>query len=310
MTDIVPRPGNRTLFAAGLILSYSALIGLIDNFVQVIARDGGLWQFHVLRTVMACGILAVLARPMGLRFAPRNRRAVAARSLVHATAMMIYFGGLAFLPVAEVAAGIFTAPIFVLLLSRFAYGRAIGPVRVGAVVAGFCGAVLVLGISPALDLSPGLTLPVIGGAFYGLSNVATREWCPGERAETLLLGFFLALGLFGLAGIAIIAVWQPPAPAGAPGFLLRGLVWPTGPFLFWTLVQAAGSLVAVGLLVRAYQVAEASRVSVFEYAFLPMSAFWTWWLWGGTVAPAAALGMALIAAAGVAIALGGDGRAR
>ncbi|HBU14498.1 MAG TPA: EamA/RhaT family transporter, partial [Gemmobacter sp.] len=58
---------------------------------------------------------------------PVNLRAVVARSAIHGCAMLIYFGALAFLPVAQVAAGLFTAPIFVLLISRFAYGHHIGP---------------------------------------------------------------------------------------------------------------------------------------------------------------------------------------
>jgi drug/metabolite transporter (DMT)-like permease len=56
-------------------------------------------------------------------------------------------------------------------------------------------------------------------------------------------------------------------------------------------VQAAGSLLGVGMIVKAYQIAEASRVSVFEYVILPMTAFWTFILWGedpGLVSPGSA----------------------
>jgi hypothetical protein len=45
-------------------------------------------------------------------------------------------------------------------------------------------------------------------------------------------------------------------------------------------VQAAGSLLGVGMIVKAYQIAEASRVSVFEYVILPASAAWGFILWG------------------------------
>ncbi len=74
-------------------------------------------------------------------------------------------------------------------------------------------------------------------------------------------------------------------------------------FLFWTFVQAAGSLLAVGMMIKAYQLAEASRVSVFEYMILPASALWGWVLWSEVLTPAATLGMMLIAAAGIVIAL-------
>ena len=299
------KPRNRTLIAAGFILVYAFIIAFTDNFVQTIASDGGLWQFHATRTAMACVIVALLAVPLGLRLRPVNPRAVLARSLIHGMAMVIYFGCLAFLSVAEVAAGLFTAPIFVLLISRFIYGYHIGPFRILAVALGFTGAMLVLGIGPGAPISPALVLPIAAGVFYAMGNIATREWCEGESAETLLLGFFLALGLFGLLGMGVLAILQPEVPAGADGFVLRGLVWPSGTFLFWTFVQAAGSLFGVGLMVKAYQIAEASRVAVFEYVILPMSAFWTWALWGDVLSLKAEIGIVFIILAGAIIALRG-----
>lgn len=297
-----PLPANRTLIAAGFILVYAFIIAFTDNFVRQIAADGGLWQFHATRTAFAMLILAVLAVPLGLRLRPRNGRAVLARSLIHGCTMVIYFGCLAFLSVAEVAAGLFTAPIFVLLISRFVYGHRIGPFRILAVAVGFVGAMLVLGIGPGTAVTPALVLPILAGALYAMGNIATREWCEGESAETLLLGFFLALGVLGLVGMALLALWQPAVPEGADGFILRGAVWPTGSFLFWTFVQAAGSLLGVGLMVKSYQIADASRVAVFEYVILPMSAFWTWALWGEVISLQAAVGIVLIFAAGLIIA--------
>ena len=301
--DIVrPARANPTLRAAAMVLAYAFLIGFTDNWVRVIAREGGLWQFHAIRTAMAAALLFLLARPLGLSLRPRRPRAVLARSLIHAVAMVLYFGCLAFLSVAEVAAGLFTAPIFVLILSRFVYGHPIGPFRVLAVVVGFIGVMLVLGFGLRVA-TPAMVLPIVAGLFYALGNLATREWCDGETAETLLLGFFLGLGLFGAIGMAVLSVWHPIVPEGTAGFVLRGPVWPSAPFLFWTFVQAAGSLLGVGLMIRAYQVAEASRVAVFEYAILPTSALWTWALWGEGISLTAVTGMGLIVIAGTIIAL-------
>jgi drug/metabolite transporter (DMT)-like permease len=219
--------------------------------------------------------------------------------------MMIYFGCLAFLPVATVAAGMFTAPIFTLLISRFAYGQRIGPFRIVAVAAGFLGVILVLKPGQAGDIGPATVLPVVAGVLYALGNIATRTWCAGERAEVLLAGYFLALGSFGLIGMSVLALWQPAVPEGVEGFVLRGSVWPTGRFLFWTFVQAAGSILGVGMMIRAYQIADAGRVAIFEYVILPASAFWTWVLWGETLGPLAVAGILLIFAAGLIIALRG-----
>ncbi len=73
----------------------------------------------------------------------------------------------------------------------------------------------------------------------------------------------------------------------------------------WTVVQAVGSLVAVLLLTRGYQLAEASLVSVFEYSVLGFSALFGWLVWGDVLGPAGLLGLALIAGAGSLIALRG-----
>lgn len=294
---------DRTLAAAAAILGYAIIIGFTDNFVRVIAADGGLWQFHALRGVMAMAILGLAARPLGLRLAPRNLGAVAGRSLIHGCAMLIYFGCLAFLPVATVAAGLFTAPIFVLLISRFAFGHPVGPYRIAAVLIGFLGVILVLGPASGERIGAATVLPVAAGALYALGNLATREWCAGETAETLLAGFFVTLGLFGLIGMVALALWPVPVPEGAAGFVLRGATVPTGRFLIWTFVQAAGSLIGVGLMIRAYQIAAASRVAIFEYVILPASALWSYLLWAELVSPRAALGMALIFLAGLIIVL-------
>lgn len=294
---------DRTLAAAGFILIYAMVIGFTDNYVRVIAAEAGLWQFHLTRSIMALALLGLLAIPLRLRLRPVNRRAVLARSAIHGAAMLIYFGALAFLPVAQVAAGLFTAPIFVLLISRFAYGHHIGPIRILAVGVGFLGVVLVLGPSAAGEASLAALLPVLAGLLYALGNIATREWCPEESAETLLGGFFAALGVLGALGLLVLTLAPMAVSEGAAGFLQRGFVWPSGGFWFWTFVQAAGSLLGVGMMIRAYQVAAASRVSVFEYIILPASAFWGWLLWGEYLMPMAVLGMALIASAGGMIAL-------
>jgi drug/metabolite transporter (DMT)-like permease len=300
----MPAAQDRTLLAAGAILIYAFVIGFTDNYVRVIAAEGGLWQFHATRAAMALVLLGLAGLVFGFRLHPVSLRAVAARSAIHGVSMLIYFGSLAFLPVAQVAAGLFTAPIFVLLISGLAYGQPIGPLRILAVATGFLGVILVLGPEAIGGASLAALLPVLAGALYALGNVATREWCAAETAETLLAGFFCALGVLGLVGLVLLAVIPVPVPQGADGFVQRGWVSPSGNFLFWTFVQAAGSLFAVGLMIRAYKMADAGKVSVFEYTILPASAFWGWALWNEVLTPLAVAGMALIAAAGALIALG------
>jgi drug/metabolite transporter (DMT)-like permease len=188
------------------------------------------------------------------------------------------------------------------MIQRLAYGRPIGGLQVLAVAVGFAGVVMVLGPEAVAGATYAALLPVIAGALYAMGNLATREWCAGETAETLVAGFFGMLGVMGLAGMAVLAVYPLAVPEGTDGFLQRGLVWPSGTFLWWTFVQAAGSLLGVGMIVKAYQIADASKVSVFEYVILPASAAWGFFLWGEVLTWVAVAGMALIALAGVLIA--------
>lgn len=296
---------NHTLRAAVLVAGNAAIISLVDSFVRDIAAEAGLWQFHLGRSLMAVAVLLVLVPVFGLRLRPRRPWRVAARSAVHGAALLIYFGGLAFLPVALVAAGTYTAPIFVLLISRVIYGHPLGPVRVAAAATGFAGVVLVLGPQALAGATLVAVLPVLSGALYALANIATREWCAEESAMTLTAGYFTAMGILGAIGLAALSLWPVPGAEGVEGFVLRGAVRPTPTFLSLTLVQAVGSVVGVGMLIRAYQLAEAGRVSVMEYMFLPVSALWGWLLRGEVLDATAWAGMALIIGAGAAIALRG-----
>ena len=97
---------DRTLLATGLITIYAFIIGFTDNYVQVIAKEAGLWQFHFTRSAMTAVLLGLGALILGWRIRPRSWGAVVARSAIHGSAMVIYFGALAFLDVALVAAGL------------------------------------------------------------------------------------------------------------------------------------------------------------------------------------------------------------
>lgn len=303
-----PAKTDNVMAAAALTVVYATTVGFTDNFVRVIAAEAGLWQFHATRSAMALIILAVVAWAMGLKLRPKSWPAVLLRSALVAGAMIIYFGALAFLPVALVAAGLFTAPIFVLLISRFSLGQPVGRVQVFAVAVGFGGVMLVLGPEAVSGASVAALLPIVAAVLYGLGNIATRQWCEGESAATLLAGFFAVLGLCGVFGMIVLAVFPLQEQAGTSGFILRGPLMPSVEFLLWTLMQAAGALFGVGMSIRAYQLTHVARASVLEYLILPASALWGWVLWGQSLGWMAIFGMGLIAIAGAMIALGGARR--
>ena len=59
----------------------------------------------------------------------------------------------------------------------------------------------------------------------------------------------------------------------------------------------------LGLLNRAYQLGEASHVAVFEYTIMIFGPFFAWWLLSVPVTPIQMVGIAMIAAAGIIIAV-------
>lgn len=289
---------NNPLAAAGVVLAAMAVIGVIDQYVQALAEQSSLWTFHLIRSamiwLMVGAWLAITRR--GLHVVSWS--GVLGRSAIISTAMIIYFGALGFLPVAQVAAGLFTAPIWVLVFSVAFFGLRIGPVRIAAVAAGFTGAILVL--SPDVSaMTPLLFLPAVAGAFYAVGAIATREWCGRESTLVLSIGVFSCMAVWGLAGVLALGVF------GVEGvdFLTRGFIWPTAQVLWICALQAAGSLVSVLLLTRGYQMAEASHVSIFEFSLLLFSALFGWLLRGDTMGPVGLMGLVLIAAAGSLIAL-------
>ncbi|MEM7710004.1 MAG: DMT family transporter [Pseudomonadota bacterium] len=290
---------DRPLAAAGAILSAMAIIGFIDQFVAVIAETSSLWTFHLIRSAMMWAMALAWLAGRGQRLRVVNWRGVALRSAFTSTAMILYFGTLGFLPVAEAAAGLFTAPIFVLVFSVVVFGLPVGPVRVGAVLLGFAGVIAVLAPDPsAITL---LTFaPVVAGAFYAVSAIGTREWCRDETALVISLGAFTALALWGVLGIAVVEM-----TGAGDDFVTRGWVTPSGEILMWCVLQAVGSFVAVVLLTRGYQLAEASKASVFEYSVLGFSAFFGWLVRGDLLSVWGYAGLGAIAVSGAVIALRG-----
>lgn len=290
---------TKPALAAISVLGGMAALGLTDNFVPHISERGSLWQFHLVRSVMAFVVLgAVVAFGYGSLRAKRPI-AVLGRSLFQAGAMLIYFGCLSVLPIGVVVAGLFTSPLFVVLISILFQGKSVGLFRWAAVVIGFVGALMVIRPDPSA-LDPIGFLPIVAGLLYAIGAVATRAWCEGESTLTLTAGFFGMLGVFGLIGVFVVS---GEAPAGHDGFVLRSWGPLDAEMLFWFAVQAVGSLIGIGLIFRGYLLGEASHVAVFEYSLLVFASFWAWILWDQTVPVLGLLGMVLIAFAGSIIAL-------
>lgn len=297
------RPGA----AVAMVLGAMALFGLIDNFMRLAAATGGLWQFHFLRGLLAVALLWPVVRMQGGSFRPRRPGAVLLRSVFNSLAMVLYFGALGFLPIAQALAGLFTAPLFVVLFSVVIFGDGIGPRRIVAVALGFAGVVLALGLD-AGGLGLSALVPVVAGACYGMGNLLTRRTCAEESTFTLLGWFFALMAFWGALGCIVLALLPQEVAAGAAGWVTRGWVLPQGWFLVLIVVQAVGSLIGVGMTIRAYQIAaDPTVIAVLENALLLFATLWAIVLWSEAPGPAGWAGLGLIVAAGVMIARRGAG---
>lgn len=282
------------------ILSGMFVLGVTDNLIPLISSEGSLWLFQAARSAVTVPLVVALS-VLGLGTLRAKRPFwVLARNFFTATALLIYFGCLAFLPIGVVVAGLFTAPIFVLVLSVLLRGQSVGVWRWLAVVIGFGGAIMVVWPQDG-QLTAMAILPIIAGVFYAVGAIGTRDWCEGESVLVMTLGYFSILGLYGALGLTALTFWPLDAPAGADGWLHRGIV-PIDATMVWvTLAQAAGSILGVGLLTRGYQLGEATFVAINEYSLIVFAALFGWIIWGQTLGPVALLGIVCIIASGAII---------
>ena len=288
---------TRNLSAISLALVASAILSFIDNFVASVAEEAGLWQFQLFRTLFAIPLLLIVGRVAGKSLRPVNVKALVGRSLLVSLGLLIYFASLGALPVAQAGAGLFSAPLWVALLTVILFRQALGFVGAFAVLLGFTGALMLL--QPDLKNLTALSLmPLAAGFFYGLGMMLTRHWCADENPVTLAIGIFTTIGIVGVAMLGVVSL--------VPGESFMTLPWttPSPRFLWLTLFQAAGAVIAVTLIAQAYRVGTPAVVAVFEYSFLIFASLWAFLLWGTTTNTLAWLGIALILISGLLMASG------
>lgn len=120
---------------------------------------------------------------------------------------------------------------------------------------------------------------------------------------SMVMGIMLTQGVIGTLALLVLSLWQPEVPVGPDGFLLRGWVWPMHHAAPLVALQAVMSVVGVSLLIRAYQLGEASQVSVLEYSIMIFGPLFGWLVMGQVITLTQMLGIALIAVSGVIIAV-------
>jgi len=291
---------NPTTLGALWIVGGTSLIAFSDNFVTGLSREIGLWQFHALRSAMVVPVAAVFAAltGQGRTLWPVSPAHVLLRSVFGMAGLMMYFAALPSVGIAQTAAGFFTAPVWVALISALFFGERIGPRRIFGVAIGFAGVCMVLEVW-AGPVKPMALVAVAGGASWAMNVIWVRRHCLAESAVCLAVWQFLVLLAAGLAGL-VFAPAIAPALDGIPGAEFATMGWRSidRSTLGAVLLIGLSGITATGCMAQGYRMGPASVMGLFDFSFLFWAPLFAWLLWGDLVDLPVAGGMALIVAAG------------
>lgn len=171
-------------------------------------------------------------------------------------------------------------PLIIAALSGPVLGERVGWRRWSAIAAGFVGVLVIL--RPGIRVfSPEALIPLVAAAGFAAYGLLTRLAARRDRAETS----FFWTGVSGAAAITVIGpfLWQPP----------QGSDW------WWMASLCLSSASGHYLLIKAYEVAEASSVQPFAYLQLVFAAGYGIAVFGETLAAWTILGAAITVFAGV-----------
>ena len=286
-----------------LLVCGISIFGFSDNLTLLVSDQVSVGQFHFSRSLIAMFMVFGLGKVFGLSVMPKYWKPILIRTFFMVTSMLLYFGVMPMMPIAEAGAGLFTSPIFVLIFSTIFFKEHIGWRKVFAVIIGSCGVLLVL--QPSAN---GLTfyqlMPMMAGACYALGSIITYHYLREESSLAILMSFIVSIGLCGFV-ITTLLTYFPVAPdivEQAP-FLFQGWQSVDGSFWLWMFIIAALASTALSLMTRAYQLAQTSYAAIFEYAYLISVGLCSWLFWGIIPNYLSAIGILLIIFAGVMIVL-------
>jgi len=302
MKSLFEHPGHdRPLLALGLLLLGVFTLALQDSLIKLMSGETSFWQFQTLRSIGNLSFIVILALAsdsLGL-ITPKNWRPVYLRAALLTVCMFFFFAGAPYLTVPQMAAGLYTYPLFVSLLAGPILGETLGPWRITALIIGATGAAIIL--SPwDENFSTVQILPVLAGFFYATNILTLRRACRNE--STLALAFAVGLAFFvsGTLGILLLSLFPLPEEIRASmPFVAIG--WPeltllvAGFALFASVLNLTGNI----CLSRAYQTADASWLAPIDFSYLIFAALWSRLIFDQWPTSEAIIGMALIGSAGI-----------
>ncbi|MEM6423386.1 MAG: DMT family transporter, partial [Pseudomonadota bacterium] len=221
--DPLAAPPDRPARSAALLVGALLVLSVQDAVIKTLSDSVSLWQFQLVRSLINLGLLALVGLVVaGARARwPVSGRAVALRSVVLMTTMVLFFAGIPFLSLSEIAAGLYCFPLFVTLISLVLPGERVGWRRLSAVAVGFAGTLLVL--KPGAASFQWVALLPLGAAVCFAANVLiTRRLCRQEHPATLAVGVAIAFLALSVPMVLLMPQAAPPALAEAWPYVFSG----------------------------------------------------------------------------------------
>ena len=299
---------DRPLLAIALLLIATFTLALQDSLMKFMSADTTFWQIQTLRSLsnvvitLLLAVMPAVASGGLLLLKPRNVKGVYLRAFFLLITMFFFFSGAPFLSVTEMAAGLYTYPVFVCLLAGPVLGEVVGRWRIASIVLGSIGALIV--ISPWQDeFSSVQLLPVTAGFFFACNILTLRSACRQESTLALAFAAGLLFLVAGLTGIAVLSVFPLPISIQT-SMPYVAIGWPQLTWLIVCFAVLASALNLAGniCMTRAYQTADVSLLAPIDFSYLIFAALWGRIIFSEWPTTNTIIGMLLIIGAGVTIA--------
>jgi drug/metabolite transporter (DMT)-like permease len=236
--------------------------------------------------VQAVALLLWLVPTMGTRLVRTRRLPLqVVRGALLLGASVTFFNALRFLPLAEVTALVYLAPMLVMLLSAAFLHERLTKLRVAMVGTGVLGMLLI--VRPGTEVFHGAALLALGTAgFHAVFQILTRKLASEDVRVTLVYPAIVGTVLMSFAtpwtGIEQAIPWVDVAL-----IVVAGLVGTFGHFLF----------------ILAFQRAPASGLTPFTYVQLVWATVVGWAIFGRLPDAFSLAGMLVIAGSGLVVVL-------
>jgi drug/metabolite transporter (DMT)-like permease len=259
MTVFAPRDsatGARTGPVAGIVwvTIAMALFAGLAAFSRA-AMNAGLHPFEVvfLRNLIACLMLLPLLAWRGRSLLRSTQMPLyGVRVMVSLFSMQAWFYALSLIPIGEVTAISFMAPVFGTIGAIFLLGEKVRLRRWTAVIVGFLGAMVILrpGMAP---LGLGQVCAVFSALSMGLTVIMIKQLTAADDPDKIV--FLTNLMLMPLSLLPALFVWR----------------WPTLDALLPVLGMGLTAVLGHVALVRGYAATDASLAMTFEFSRLPFT---------------------------------------